>query len=208
MFEKLNYSECKNLDDTINLSYKFFNENLFYGNISKLNNVTIKFVRHEIVEGKSNQFWHLTGLGDKELKNKILPCINDSVQQSCNENCSFLIKTVQTQSFGRRTFCLYRASRLPLINAIIELVNSNDHRIKLFHVMKGASNKEQLIMLVDEHSIKYLMILEIHRTNKEIDKFNLITAHPIFYKDVIRDLYNKYNKNLITSILELFPTKK
>ncbi len=176
----------KSYNDKIDYLYKFYETEIMDRNKRpKLFNKFIYIDCNLRIKRKTEKFWHLITLGQKELF-EILPCNNDISSTLCNANCIHGKKQIITSDGEIRNICFYRAIRINWINEIIKLANKNDSNIKIW-LKPGPDNK--LHIRLQESITDYILIF------KEKPKYYyFITAYPVFYRGAKINFDNDYLK--------------
>ena len=188
----IDFSDCAELADIMQKCYAVFKESVLQKENRPLLGKREIFVPLCWNEKKADAFWHIASIEEKKSV-PLLPCTNDLASFRCKNNCMECIESIILHNKAKREKCIYRASRIGWIRAVIEMYNKGDSRVKYWE--KQHSKKENRIYLrYQEEENDYIIIF----ADKSSKRVQLITAYPVFYinakKDYDKD-YTNYIKN-------------
>lgn len=188
-------------NENIDLLYTYFRENIM--DKRRRNKLFDKFIYVDCnnwIDRKSELFWHLVSLHEKEKFN-ILPCNNCQSSTFCpNINCLNSGKSIKLSNNQKRNICLYRGIRISWINKIIELANQDDEDIMLWKEnVNGKKLNKKVYIRFKHQGADYIVLLEERYRRGEVHDYYFITAFPVFYinkKDTFDQKYLDYVKNM------------
>lgn len=179
----INISSLSNSSNIIDYLYQVFKNGFLLP--TKRPNLYGKFIFvncNNWINNKAETFWHLISLSIDESFN-ILPCNNDTVLPSCDNNCIKSATQVMLNNGQARNICFYRGVRIEWINDIIKLANNNDPNIKVWRkkVTSGGRPAIQLYLRFQHETADYVLIFEEKYKEGNVSQYFFITAFPVFY---------------------------
>lgn len=181
----INIEDSCNIESVIENSYEYFKSVLMDKDKRPVLLSKFVFIKFNFwIEHKAEAFWHLISL-DKVENFGVFPCENFISESICKKNCKTKTRQVTLENKQVRDVCVYRATRINWIADIINLANIGDNSIKKW------INDNKLHIRFQHEDVDYVLIFEIHS-----NKYQLITAFPVFYINKKEQFDNDYKTYL------------
>ncbi len=146
---------------------------------------------------KPERFLHIISLENYGKKYNVNPCGNDDAILYCKNDCNIYNSNLGEFKLLKRSECYYRLARINRITEIIELANNSDPDIQEWTEIEKDKKKNNIYKRFIRYKHKkddYIIILQEKRKDGDIEKYDFVTAFPLFSRDN-RDEYDKKYEN-------------
>lgn len=147
------------------------------------------------------RFLHICSIEDKH-NYTIFPCNNDKTYSLCKTYCNLTNSHTEFKKINR-TECLYRMTRIHWIPEIINLANTKDEGITVWTKPTTDRHKNKIykhFIRYESGIVDYVIILKEDRKRGYTQKYNFISAYPVFTKrnkEQFKEDYVRYAKETI-----------
>lgn len=174
-----------------------YNGKFIFFNMNKDIKVEINGIRVNKTLSKSERFLHIVSLENNGKKYNVDPCSNDDAITYCKNECNTDNSNLGEFKLLHRSECYYRLMRIHRIPEVIQLANNKDKDIQEWSEIEKDKKNNKIYKRFIRYNHKkddYIIILKENRKNGSIDRYEFITAFPLFKRENKKEYDKKYQK--------------